>query len=221
MCHCRALSYHVLTADSHETTSSSLSWAAYLLATHPAIQSQLRAEIRSNIPYNVSQNPDFDLATTLESLPLLNAICNETLRIYPTVPLSLRIASRNTTILNHPIPKDTMIVLAQWAINRSPELWGADATEFKPDRWIDAETGKPNNTGGATSNYSIMTFLHGPRSCIGQGFAKAELRALVASLVGAFEMEMADPKEVPVPAGNITIKPRDGTRLKLRVVGEW
>lgn len=60
-----------------------------------------------------------------------------------------------------------------------------------------------------------MTFLHGPRSCIGQSFAKAELRALVAAFVGAFEIEMEDPSHVPMPAGVVTIKPRDGLRLRL------
>lgn len=90
-----------------------------------------------------------------------------------------------------------------------------------PERWIDAATGKANNTGGQSSNYSVLTFLHGPRSCIGEKFAKGELRALMAVFVGGFEMEMADLNEVPVVAGAITTKPRDGMRLRLKVLDGW
>lgn len=108
-----------------------------------------------------------------------------------------------------------------WGINRSPHLWGSDAASFVPERWIDAHTGKANNTGGQTSNYANLTFLHGPRSCIGERFARSELKALMAIWVGRLAMEMADPNEVPVPAGAITTKPRDGMRLKLRILDGW
>lgn len=185
------------------------------------MQARLREEIQSNIPYSISSTPDFDLAAILESMPLLNAICSESLRLYPTVPLTLRIPTQDTIILNQLVPKDTQIFLVPWAINRSPQIWGQDAEEFKPDRWINEDTGKPNNTGGASSNYSTLTFLHGPRSCIGQGFAKAELRALVATFVGAFEMELANPNEPVIPAGMVTIKPRNGLKLKVKEIGKW
>ena len=126
-----------------------------------------------------------------------------------------------TTVLNHHIPVGTEIFIVPWAVNRSSELWGPTAEDFNPDRWIDATTGKLNNAGGAASNYSLLTFLHGPRSCIGQGFAKGELGALLAAFVGVYEMEMADPNEVPIPAGIITTKPQGGLNLRLGVIGEW
>lgn len=79
-------------------------------------------------------------------------------------------------------------------------------------------TGKPNNNGGAESNYALLTFLHGPRSCIGQGFARAELRALVAAWVLSFEFEMARLGEVLVPEGMVTVKPRGGLHLRVKFV---
>lgn len=77
------------------------------------------------------------------------------------------------------------------------------------------------NTGGQSSNYSQITFLHGPRSCIGQGFARAELRCLVAALVGRFDLQLADPNKKAVPAGVITTKPADGMHLKMKTVEGW
>jgi cytochrome P450 len=157
----------------------------------------------------------------LESLPILHGVCNETLRLYPPVPTTVRVAIRDSQIGDEHIPAGTKIFLAPWGINRSPHLWGESASEFIPDRWIDAETGKPNNNGGKSSNYATLTFLHGPRSCIGEKFARSELKALVAVFAGTFKMNMADPTEVPIPAGAITTKPKNGMRLKLQVLEGW
>jgi cytochrome P450 len=133
----------------------------------------------------------------------------------------MRIAIRDTAILSQHIPKGTRIYISPWAINRSPLLWGDSAGDFIPERWIDLGTGHANNTGGVRSNYSNLTFLHGPRSCIGERFAKSELKALMAAFVGTFAMEMADKNDVPTPVGAITAKPKNGMRLRLKVVEGW
>lgn len=213
-------------AAGHETTSSAFTWTTYLMTQHPAIQTALRDEVRANMPApGQPLPPDFDLAAMLESLPLLNGVCNETIRLYPTVPVTTRIASRPTSLLGQYVPKDTQVLIVPYAINRLPSLWGTNASEFVPERWIDTneETGerRPNNHGGAPSNYAILTFLHGPRSCIGQSFAKAELRAIVAAFVGSFEMEMADPNEKVIAHGVVTTKPKNGMRLRLKALGGW
>jgi cytochrome P450 len=191
----------------------------YLLATHPEVQTRLRAEVREALPSNPAADPNIDIASILERLPLLNGVCNETLRLYPTVPITMRIAIRDSRLLDHSIPKGTEILLSPWAVNRSPELWGENAEKFVPERWID--DGKPNNSGGAASNYSQLTFLHGPRSCIGQNFAKAELRCIVAAFVGAFEWDTNMKEEDVIPAGVITIKPNKGMHLRLKPIGRW
>lgn len=127
----------------------------------------------------------------------------------------MRQAAHDTSLGGQPIPKDTVIVLSIWFMNRSPELWGADAEKFRPERWI-SDTGKPNQNGGASSNYEFLTFLHGPRSCIGQGFAKAEMRCLLAAMVGSFSWELGMDEDKILPRGVITIKPANGLHLKLK-----
>jgi cytochrome P450 len=137
---------------------------------------------------------------------------------------SKRVAVHDTTIDQYPIPAGTTLVLPIWCYNKSSKLWGANAQDFSPERWIDFEEGKPpksNNHGGAASNYNLVTFLHGPRSCIGQGFSKAELRSLIAAWIYAFEFEMLNPGEDVVPYGLVTVKPRDGLWLKIRSIGSW
>ncbi|CAN9458908.1 unnamed protein product [Alternaria alternata] len=208
-------------AAGHETTSSALTWTSYLLAQHPAIQARLRSEILKYIPDpGVLSSPDFDVARLLESMPYLNCVCNEVLRLFPPVPLTSRVAVRDTTVCGHFIPSGTMFWIVPWAINRSPKLWGPDAEDFVPERWMDTTTGRATMNGGAESNYSFLTFLHGPRGCIGERFARAKMRSLVATFVGNFEMELADPNEEIVVGGTLTSKPRNGMKLRLKDV-KW
>lgn len=208
-------------AAGHETTASALTWACYLLCLHPDIQLRLRAEIRAHIPsatYRITYSD-------LESLPLLNGMCQEVLRLYPTVPATIRQAIRDTTVAGTLVPKGTRIILCPYAINRSPEFWGETGEQFVPERWIDRDeaTGadKVNHHGGGTTNFAQMTFLHGQRSCIGKDFAKAELRCALAGVVGRFEMELQRPNEDIHIAGAVTTKPVEGMHLKMRRVEGW
>ena len=207
----------------HETTSTALQWAIYALCKNPDVQTRLRDEIRSNLPSissSSSSTPPLS-ATTLDSLPYLNAVCNEVLRFHPSVPATARITSRDTIIAGSPIPKDTFFMIPMYTLNLNEEFWGPDAGTFNPDRWIDADTGRANNTGGATNNYAMLTFLQGPRSCIGQGFAKAELACLVAATVGKFAMELEDPeKKVEVRKGP-TVYLSDGVMARFTVLEGW
>ncbi|KAI9670653.1 MAG: hypothetical protein M1831_005873 [Alyxoria varia] len=196
----------------HETTSSALTWTTWVLSTHPHIQERLRSEIRQHIG-----QADFTVdASTIESLTYLGAVCDEVLRLYPTVPVTTRevTAEEGTTIGEQFVPKGTVVVIAPWAINRLPSLWGPDALDFNPSRWIH---GQNANLGGAKTAYSKLTFLHGPRSCIGQNFARVELKCLLAALVLRFNIEMARPEEgcKVEPEGFVTVKPKHGKMLRL------
>ncbi|KAH8812235.1 cytochrome P450 [Xylogone sp. PMI_703] len=201
-------------AAGHETTASALTWASYLLAKHPRLQTKLREEITEALSTSSVDETPADLAGLLRQLPYLNGIMQETLRLYPTVPLTMREALCDTQIGEQLIPKGTEMVVSIWMTNRSPEIWGPDAAEFRPERWI-TDDGKPNQNGGTNSNYNFLTFLHGPRSCIGQDFAKAEMRCLLASMITSFSWELAMDEAKVVPRGVITIKPENGMYLKL------
>ena len=212
-------------AAGHETTSTALQWTIYALCKNPDVQTRLREEIRSNLPsistFASASTADGISAATIESLPYLNAVSNEVLRFHPSVPATARITSRDTIIAGSPIPKDTFFMIPMYTLNLNEEFWGPDAGTFNPDRWIDADTGRANNTGGATNNYAMLTFLQGPRSCIGQGFAKAELACLVAATVGKFAMELEDPeKKVEVRKGP-TVYLSDGVMARFTVLEGW
>lgn len=144
-------------AAGHETTATATGWALVTLCHHPNIQSRLRDEIHAKLPSPHSKNA-LMTAEILADLPYLHAFCKEVLRVYPPVPLSRRTCVRDTMLLGHHIPKGSNILLVPAAVNMSRQLWGEDALEFKPERWLGP--GRANN-GGARNNYSNLTFMHG------------------------------------------------------------
>lgn len=155
------LENHLLTflAAGHETTATSMTWALYTLCLYPDIQRRLREEVREKLPHVLDDGPAVHMtANMLDSLPYLHAVCNEVFRIYPPAGMTRRVAVNSTSILGQFIPAGTEIVISPRAMNLSRELWGDDAADFNPERWLG-----PNraNTGGGQTNFSFMTFLHG------------------------------------------------------------
>lgn len=224
-------------AAGHETTASSITWAAYLLARHPDVQERLRAEVRERLPPPIwaggggggGEGGLIVTSADIDRMPYLNAVVHEVLRYFSPVPITLRKAACDTTIQGHFVPKGTQIMLMPWAVNKSKSLWGDDALEFNPDRWMpksDTDADKKRASGGgATSNYAFMTFLHGPRGCIGQSFAKAEFACILASWVGRFRLELhneeeRDEEKVEIK-GTVTARPAKGMHIRMTVLDGW
>lgn len=183
----------------HETTSNATTWCLYALAQRLDVQRKLREELRE-VPVD---NPSMD---QLNALPYLDAVIRETMRLYPPVVAGIRIASKDDEIpLAVPymdahgrmhdtvrIDKGTTFPIPILGVNMSKALWGEDAREFKPERWESVpEAVQP--IPGVWSN--LMTFIGGPRACIGYRFSLVEMKALIFTLVRAFEFEMAVPIE--------------------------
>lgn len=208
------------TITQHETTAGALTWCCYHLAKEPHIQEKVRQEIRGTIP-----SPNSPASwQRLEGMPYLNGVCQEVLRLYPTVPMTGREAIRETTIAGKKIPQGTTVALCPQSVNRSYEFWGETADEFVPERWIDADkegNPVPNKHGGASTNFAQITFLHGPRACIGKDFAKAEFRCAVAGIFGLFRLELEEPHQRITFGGTLTSQPIEGMHLKLTKLEGW
>ena len=205
------------------STAASMTWAVYLLARHPQVQARLRAEIREHLPPLTGSTVS---SLDIDRMPYLNAVCHEILRYYGPVPMTLRQAVCDTTIQGHFVPKGTRIMITPWAVNKSKGMWGPDALQFDPDRWMPRFEGdKAAASGGAKSNYAFLTFLHGPRSCIGQSFAKAEFACLLAAWIGRFAFELYNKDEMDedkmVIKGGVTARPAKGLHVRTTVVEGW
>ena len=199
-------------AAGHETTASALTWVIYLLCKYPTVQSTLREEVFLH-DRDQSSPQGSPTTTTVDSLPYLQAVINEALRLFPPVAVTIRVSVRDTVIAGEHIPKGTTIMIPPWAVNCSVQTWGEDALEFVPERWIN-ERKKQEGFG----NFSSITFLHGPRSCIGERFARAELACLTAAWVTKFETNLQDEDFVPEIRGGITAKPKNGLHVDVKPI---
>lgn len=198
----------------HETTAASVAWAMYALCRWPEVQDRLRGELMRAFPHGLDDIEAQNV--TPEKLPYLWAVCNEVLRLYPPGPRTIRIADRDTTILNQLVPKGTPVIISPWALATSTALWGPDAAEFRPERWLNGEM----NGGGASSSYAFLTFLAGPRSCLGVHFARGEFACILLAWVRRFRVAFAEEGYQLEVSTGLTIRPKLGFSVRLTPVEE-
>ena len=174
----------VFLAAGFETTSSTMSLLLYNLAKHPLVQEKVFAEISSVLENNEDDKIDHD---TIAEMPYLEACLYETLRLYPIVIRNQRYCSKDSMINGKLIKKGTSIIVPTWAMHRNPELYGDDAGEFKPERFLEEEGGIK-----VTEKFSDLTFQAfggGPRICIGMRFAMTEMKLAMTKLISTFSFQ--------------------------------
>ncbi|KZP14916.1 cytochrome P450 [Athelia psychrophila] len=196
-----------------DTTSSALSRIFHLLAQHPEAQGRLRDEICAAR----AQDGDLDYKL-LDGLQYLDAVIRETLRLYAPAPFTDRVARKETVLpLSQPIvgidgtdiheiavPKGTTVTVAIMRANRDPSIWGDDAQEWLPERWLGSPPDKVENAHFPGVYSNMMTFLGGSRACIGFKFSLLEMKALMCVLLESFAFSLSDKDIVWNLAGIIT-----------------
>ncbi|KAH9016227.1 cytochrome P450 [Lactarius pseudohatsudake] len=195
----------------HETSSTAIAWTLFALSCHPVIQTTLRAELRT-CPTDM---PTMD---QLNALPYLEGVVREVLRLYAPVSSTQRIAMHDAEIpLQKPFKdncgimqssirvfKGDSVAIPIRLLNRSTEIWGEDANEFRPERWESV----PEAAHAVPSVYGhLATFIAGAHACIGYRFSVVEIKALLFTLVRGFEFELALPAEDIVRRTSIVGRP--------------
>jgi len=203
----------------HETSATAITWGVWVLSQprHAHIQKRLREEIWARLPSPASGTPV--TAEMLEALPYLDAVSKEILRVYGPIPTIGRLVIRDSVeILGVKIPKGTPVRVHPWAINRQRSLWGDRGREFDPERWL-ADGAKA--TGGADA-MAFATFGHGPHGCIGKNFAIQENKAIMAALVGSFQLDLVggDDGKIDISYG-ITARILGNIDVKMAILDGW
>lgn len=200
----------------HDTTATGAAWTLHLLAKHPHIQQRLRTEIKQHMPFLFSpatRNSEADLARVdVDHLPYLSNVCRESLRYIPPIPITSRQLVSEDRLGGYTIPAQTYVAIHANAINRLPQYWGPTAGEFDPDRWARL----PDTY---TAN-AFMTFLQGPRGCIGRKFAETEMKTLLCSLLSLYQFEPDESFDDPEmwKMWRLVLRPRDGINLKVSLL---
>ncbi|KAJ7758644.1 cytochrome P450 [Mycena metata] len=152
----------------------------------PETQDRLRAELMS---FSTTE-PSYDDFVSL-ALPYLDAVVREALRLHPILseflcvalegdilPLTTPIWTPAGELLDKlPIHKGTVVTVSSYYTNTAKSIWGEDAAEFKPERWLDGQD-VPAAAKELPGYHHTMVFSDGPRACLGKGFALTEMKVI-------------------------------------------
>ncbi len=194
----------------HETTAMALSWAWWLLSTHPATMQRVVAELDDVLGTgDERRTPTFDDIT---ALPVTRSVVAETIRLYPPAWIMGRRTLTDLRIGGWDIPSGSIVLGSPWILHRDPRFWDR-ATSFVPERWIDGE-GRYDESAPGQPRGAWIPFGFGNRRCIGEQFAWTEAVLLVATIASRWRPELVPGSPVDTAAG-ITLRPRHGLPMTL------
>uniref|UniRef100_A0A673GY97 unspecific monooxygenase n=1 Tax=Sinocyclocheilus rhinocerous TaxID=307959 RepID=A0A673GY97_9TELE len=187
----------------YETTSSTLSFFFYNLATNPEAMKKLQEEIDQTFADKAPV--DYEAVMNME---YLDAALNESLRLFPVAGRLERVCKKTVDINGLLIPKDVVVMIPTYALHRDPDYW-SDPESFKPERFTkDKESIDP---------YMYMPFGLGPRNCIGMRFAQVTMKLAIVEILQRFDVSLCDQTQVPLELGiNGFLSPKEPIKLKLK-----
>ncbi|XP_031096047.1 alkane hydroxylase MAH1-like [Ipomoea triloba] len=195
-----------------DTTSSALTWFIWLVSTHPEVENNIRDElsnaVKSPHKFRLFKSED------LKNLVYLHAALCESLRLYPPVPFQHK-SPLHTDILpsGHKVSPNTRLVFSLYAMGRMQFIWGKDAREFKPERWI-SERGTVKHE----PSYKFLAFNAGPRTCLGKEVAFTQMKAVAAAIIHNYHVRAVENHDAS-PNVSIILYMKHG--LKVRVQRRW
>ncbi|XP_062001764.1 cytochrome P450 704C1-like [Rosa rugosa] len=174
-----------------DTSANTLSWFFYMLSKNPLIQEKASQEVRNVVGLNHEANVDEFVASitdaTLEQMHYLHATITETLRLYPAVPVDGRCAEIDDILPDgFRVKKGDGVNYMTYAMGRMPYIWGKDAEDFRPERWLKDGIFQPE------SPFKFVAFHAGPRICLGKDFAYRQMKILAMALLYFFRFKLAD-----------------------------
>lgn len=175
----------------HETTANVLAWAWFLLAEAPDAQVRMQEELGRVLG---GRAPGID---DLPALPYTRAVVEETLRLYPPIPLLAREAAEDTLVAGTPVPRGALVIVAPWIVHRHRAHW-QDPDTFRPERFL---PGAP-----PPIRYTYLPFSLGPRVCTGAMFGLYEAMICLATLAQNFRLKLK-PGAVVMPVMRLTLRP--------------
>jgi len=186
------------------TTANALSWAFWILAKHPEMQTRLREEIEQVVG---DRAPGFG---DVPKLAFATQLVTEVLRLYPPVWTMGRETLQDITIVGNTVAKGTLVLASQWLVHRDAR-WYVDPSAFRPERWTDEFR-------SALPRFAYFPFGGGARSCIGENFAWTEMLLILATIVGKWRLSMTREASSIQPYPRISLGQDHPVRLTLNRV---
>jgi cytochrome P450 len=173
----------------HETTATALTWALYWIHKLPDVRAKLLDELQAlEGPLDPS---------ALFRLPYLNAVCSETLRIYPVGMLTFpRITRSRLELMGSLLEPGTIVVGCIYLAHHREAIY-PDPDQFRPERFLERRY----------SPFEYLPFGGGVRRCIGMAFAQFEMKLALSGILSSFELGLADADSVRPMRRGVTSGP--------------
>lgn len=185
----------------HETTAITLSMAIYLLSQHPDAAARLREELAQQVGARPLKLSD------IASLPYLDGVIREALRLYPPAWLIGRQVVRPFELGGFTMRAGDQILMSPYLMHRDPRFF-TEPERFEPERWQRPET-------EALPRFAYFPFGGGQRVCIGNHFATMEAQLVLGTLVQQLELTVVPGFKLQlVPI--VTLRPQSGVRVRVR-----
>ncbi|MDB5411734.1 MAG: Cytochrome [Rubritepida sp.] len=183
----------------HQTMANTLAWAWFLLSEAPWAEAALHAELDAVLG---GRDPAFE---DLPELPYTRAVIEETLRLYPPLPLLARRAPEDTEVTGIDVPQGSIVMVSPWIVHRHERHWEAP-DEFRPERFLpDAPPPAP---------YTYLPFSLGPRICTGQHFGLQAAMICLATLGARFRLRGVAGQRA-FPTYRLTLRPGESLPMIL------
>ncbi|VVC90275.1 unnamed protein product, partial [Leptidea sinapis] len=186
----------------HDTSANVLMITLVLIGSFPEVQEKIFEELRQ-----VFGKDDRDVTKQdLSQLVYTEAVLKESMRIYPIVPVTARMLDKDVKLKNCTLTRGRTCFTFVYGVHRHP-VWGSDAEEFKPERWLDPTT-LPE------SPHAFAAFNMGRRICIGKSYAYMSMKTTLAHLMRRYKIQ-ADHTKLKFKI-DVMLKPSDGHSISIQ-----
>ncbi|KAF3001003.1 hypothetical protein E8E14_001021 [Neopestalotiopsis sp. 37M] len=186
-----------------DTVSCALQSTVYHMIRHPNAWQRARAEIDEARAQNGICGDNVIAYADAQRLPYLQACFKEALRIFAPVAMGTPrvVPPEGVTLGGRFFPAGTTVSLNSFSMNLSIEVWGADAREFRPERWIVEDT--------AALDKNFLPFSGGIGACVGQHLAKIEIFKILATMIQDYDIVQVQPEQEWKYRAYFTVVPGD------------
>ncbi|PRQ57685.1 putative abieta-7,13-dien-18-ol hydroxylase [Rosa chinensis] len=181
-----------------DTSANTLSWFFYMISKNPLIQEKVAQEVKDVVC--MKHDADIDefvtniTDATLEKMQYLHATLTETLRLYLAVPVNGKFAEVDDILPDgFRVKKGDGIAYMAYAMGRMPYIWGEDAEDFQPERWLNNGVFKPESPFKFIAFHLYLGYSQaGPRTCLGKDFAYMQIKIVAMALLCFFRFKLAE-----------------------------
>ncbi|NJO66827.1 MAG: cytochrome P450 [Leptolyngbyaceae cyanobacterium RM1_405_57] len=180
-----------------EASATAIAWALYWVHHLPAVKKTLLQELNQ-----LGDTPD---PMSIVQLPYLSAVCNESLRIYPTQTVTFpRVVQTSIEMMGYELTPGTVVRGNIYLLHQQEDLY-PNPKQFKPERFLERQY----------SNYEFLPFGGGARRCPGDVLALFELKLVLATLLSHYQLELVDRRPERPQRRGVTFSPASGLKMKL------